>query len=95
MANLRCSAAEESEDTLNAFISHTPEAAMGGLWLKSLMAGAESAQNCETSPASEIMSLQGHTAERITFGVESGAALTVIGKDVAAESQECRDSRDE
>ena len=31
-----------------------------------------------TSPAAEI-------AERITFGVDSGAALTVIGKDVAAE----------
>ena len=44
-----------------------PEAAMGGLWLASLMTGAESVQNCETSPASEIMSLEGHTAERITF----------------------------
>ena len=62
-----------------------PEAAMGGLWLASLMAGAESVQNCETSPASDIMSLEGRTAERITFGVDSGAALTVIGKDVAAE----------
>ena len=31
------------------------------------------------------MSLEGHTAERITFGVDSGAALTVIWKDVAAE----------
>ena len=31
------------------------------------------------------MSSEGHTAERITFGVDSGAALTVIGKDVAAE----------
>ena len=49
------------------------------------MAGAENVQNCETSPASEIMSLEGHTAERITFGVGSGAALAVIGKDVAAE----------
>ena len=28
-----------------------PEAAMGGLWLASLMAGAESEQNCETNPA--------------------------------------------
>ena len=62
-----------------------PEAAMGGLWLASLLAGAESVQNCETSPAAELMSLEGHTAERITFGVDSGAALTVIGKDVAAE----------
>ena len=62
-----------------------PEAAMGGLWLASLMAGAESVQNRETSPASEIMSLEGHTAERITFGVDSGAALTVIWKGVAAE----------
>ena len=62
-----------------------PEAAMGGLWLASLMAGAESEQNCETSPAAELMRLEGHTAERITFGVDSGAALTVIGKDVAAE----------
>ena len=51
-----------------------PEAAMGGLWLASLTAGAES----------EIMSLEGHRAERITFGVDSGAAMTVIGKDVAA-----------
>ena len=53
---------------------------MGGLWLASLTAGV-----CETSPAAEIVSLDGHTAERITFGVDSGAALTVIGKDVAAE----------
>ena len=30
-------------------------------------------------------SLAAHAAERITFGVDSGAALTVIGKDVAAE----------
>ena len=42
-------------------------------------------QNCETNPAAELMSLEGRTAERITFGVDSGAALTVIGKDVAAE----------
>ena len=35
--------------------------------------------------AAEIMSLEGHAAERITFGVDSGAASTVIGKDVAAE----------
>ena len=57
---------------------------MGGLWLASLMAGAESVQKCETSPASEIMSLEGHTANRITFGDDSRAAL-MIGKDVAAE----------
>ena len=44
-----------------------------------------SEQSCETGPAAEIMSLEGHTAERITFGVDSGAALTVIGKDVATE----------
>ena len=62
-----------------------PEAAMGGLWLASLTTGAESEQSRETSPAPEIMSLEGHTAERITFGVAGGAALTVIGKDVAAE----------
>ena len=62
-----------------------PEAAMGGLWLASLTAGAVSEQSCETSPPTEIMSLEGRTAERITFGVDSGAALTVIGKDVAAE----------
>ena len=62
-----------------------PDAAMGGLWLASLMAVAESEQKCETSPAAEIMSLEGRTAERITSGVDSGAALTVIGKDVAAE----------
>ena len=31
------------------------------------------------------MSLEGRTAERTTFGVDSGAALTMIGKDVAAE----------
>ena len=61
------------------------EAAMGGLWLASLTAGAESEQSRETSPAPAIMSLEGHTAERITFRVDSGAALTVIGKDVAAE----------
>ena len=72
-----------------------PEAAMAGFWLASLTAGAESEQNCETNPASELMSLEGRTAERITFGVDSGAALSVIGKDVAAEYQECRDSRDE
>ena len=47
--------------------------------------GAQSEQNCETNPATELMSLEGRTAERITFGVDSGAALTVIGKDVAAE----------
>ena len=46
---------------------------------------AESEQRCATSPAAEIMSLEGHAAERITFGVDSGAALSVIGKDVAAE----------
>ena len=51
-----------------------PEAAMGGLWLASLMPGAESEQNCETNPAAELMSLEGCTAERITFGVGSGAA---------------------
>ena len=56
---------------------------MGGLW--SLTAVAESEQNCETNPAAELMSLECRTAERITFGVDSGAALTVIGKDVAAE----------
>ena len=61
-----------------------PEAAMGGLWLASLTAVAESEQMCETTPSSE-MSLEGHAAERITFGFDSGAALTVIGKDVAAE----------
>ena len=72
-----------------------PEAAMGGLWLASLMAGAESEQNCETSPAAELMSLEGRTAERITFGVDSGAALTVIGKAWQLSTQECRDSRDE
>ena len=42
-------------------------------------------QNCETSHASELMSLERRTAEQITFGVDSGAALTVIGKDLAAE----------
>ena len=62
-----------------------PQAAMGGLWLASLTAVAESEQRCETSPAAGIMSLEGRAAERITFGVDSGAALTVIGKDVAAE----------
>ena len=62
-----------------------PEAAMGGLWLASLTAVAESEQMCDTSPAAEIMGLEGHAAERITFGVDSGAALTVIGKDVAAD----------
>ena len=62
-----------------------PEAAMGGLWLASLTAGAESEQRCETRPTAEVMSLEGRTAERITFGVDSGAALTVTGKDVAAE----------
>ena len=62
-----------------------PPAAMGGWWLASLTAGAESEQRCETSPAAEIMSLEGLTAERTTFGVDSGAALTVIGKDEAAE----------
>ena len=36
-----------------------PEAAMGGLRLASLMAEAESLQNCETSPALEIMSFRG------------------------------------
>ena len=46
---------------------------------------AESEQRCETSRAAEIMSLEGHAAERITFEVDSGAALSVIGKDVAAE----------
>ena len=35
-----------------------PEAAMGGLWLASLTAGAESEQSRETSPAPEIMSLE-------------------------------------
>ena len=54
-------------------------------WLASLTAVAESGQRCETSPAVEIMSLEGHAAERITFGVDSGPALSVIGKDVAAE----------
>ena len=49
------------------------------------MAGEESEQNCETNPVAELMSLEGRTAERITFGVDSGAALTVIGKDVAVE----------
>ena len=62
-----------------------PEAAMGGLWLASLTAVAEGEQRCETSPTAEIMSLEGHAAGRITFGVYSGAAPTVIGKDVAAE----------
>ena len=62
-----------------------PEAAVGGLWLESLTSVAESEQKCETSPAAEIMSLGGHAAERITFELDSGAALTVIGKDVAAE----------
>ena len=64
-----------------------PEAAMGGLRLASLTAGAESEQKqrSETSPVAEIMSLEGCAAERITFGVDSGAALTVIGKNVAAE----------
>ena len=68
-----------------------PEAAMGGLWLASLTAVAESEQRCETSQAAEIMSLEGHAAEQITFGVDSGAALTVIGKDVAARTGETND----
>ena len=42
---------------------------------------AESEQNCETNFAAELMSLEGRTAERITFGVDSGAAL-VIGKEL-------------
>ena len=42
-----------------------PEAAMGGLWLASLTAVAESEQRCETSPAAEIMSLEGHAAELV------------------------------
>ena len=50
-----------------------PEAAVGGLWLASLTSVAESEEKCETSPAVEIMSLEGHAAERITFGVDSGA----------------------
>ena len=42
------------------------------------------------------MRSEDRTAEPITFGVNSGAAITVIGKDVAVEStQECRDSQDE
>ena len=45
----------------------------------------ESEQRCETCPAADIMSLEGDAAERITFGVDGGAALTVIGKDVEAE----------
>ena len=61
-----------------------PETAMGRLWLASLTAVAESKQMCETSPTAEIVSLEGHAADRITFGVDSFAALTVIGKDVAA-----------
>ena len=44
-----------------------PEAAMGGLWLASLTAVAESDQKRETIPAAELMSLEGHAAERITF----------------------------
>ena len=64
---------------------------MGGLWLASLMAGAESEQNCETNPAAELMSLKGRTAERITFGVDSGAALTVIGKDVQGRTRRMTD----
>ena len=43
-----------------------PEAAMGGLWLASLTAVAESEQKRETSPAAELMCLEGHVAERIT-----------------------------
>ena len=45
---------------------------MGGLWLASLLAVAESEQRCETSLAAEIMSLEGLAAVRITFGVDSG-----------------------
>ena len=41
-----------------------PEAAMGGLCLTAV---AESEQRRETSPAAELMSLEGHAAERITF----------------------------
>ena len=63
---------------------------MGGLWLASLTAVAESEQKCETSPASEIMSLEGHTVERITFGVDSGS-----GRTWQLSTQECRNSRDE
>ena len=62
-----------------------PGAAMGGLLLASLKAGAESEQNCETDSAAKLMSMEGRTTERSTFGVDSGAALTVIGKNVAAE----------
>ena len=40
------------------------------------------------------MSLEGHTAERITFGVDNVAALTVIGKDVAAEYPESAGTRE-
>ena len=47
-----------------------PEAAMGGLWLTSLTAVAESEQRRETSPAAELMSLEGHAAERITCGLD-------------------------
>ena len=52
-----------------------------------MTAGTEGQQSRETSPAPEIMSLEGRTTERITFGVDSGAALTAIGKDGAVECQ--------
>ena len=61
-----------------------PIAEPGGLWLASLTAVVESEHKRETSPAAELMSLEGRAAERIMFGVDSGAALTVISKDVAA-----------
>ena len=71
-----------------------PEAVMGGLWLASLISVVESEQKCETSPTAEIMGLEGHAPERVTFVVDSGAALTVIGKDEAAEyPRVCRDTR--
>ena len=48
----------------------------GGLWLAGLSMDSE---------AAELMALENYAGERVTFGVDSGAAVTVVTKDTASD----------
>ena len=61
-----------------------PEAAMHGLWIGSLEAAQREAWT-EAEDELEIYALEKLAAERLTFGVDSGAALTVVGRGVASD----------
>ena len=56
---------------------------MGGLWLASLMAGAETEQNCETNPAAELMRLKSAGTHETNDGLPRKPVVDLGQKDLA------------